>query len=62
MKILMYMSRFTRPMRDSRIEALGRLSSERNSVRGITGVLLCLDETFFQILEGDTEVIDKLFA
>lgn len=62
MKTLIYMSRFAYPMSDAEIDNLGKLAGERNCVRGITGVLLCLNETFFQILEGETAVIDALFA
>jgi adenylate cyclase len=61
MKRLIYMSSFSRPISDQEIDVLGKQSNARNNARGITGVLLCLDKTFFQILEGDDHIIDGLF-
>lgn len=55
------MSSFARPISEEEIAVLGKEANMRNNVRGITGVLLCLDETFFQILEGDDYKIDSLF-
>ncbi len=61
MKRLIYMSSFARSISEQEIAVLGKEANMRNNARGITGVLLCLGETFFQILEGDDYIIDNLF-
>lgn len=61
MKRLIYMSSFSAPLSDKDIEILGRDANARNNNRGITGVLLCLNNNFFQILEGEKAIIDGLF-
>lgn len=61
MKLLIYISQFSHTLSEAEIVKLGDASRVRNSARGITGVLICLDETFFQILEGEKKVIDKLY-
>lgn len=46
-------------------EELTRLleeASRRNAELGVTGMLLHLEGSFFQVLEGEAEVVDELFA
>ncbi len=43
------------------ITQLVRHSREANAKRDITGVLLHVENTFFQVLEGSAEAIDKLY-
>lgn len=62
MKRLMYFSRYAQPLTGNEIAALGQRAAERNRALGVTGVLLSLQGTFFQVLEGDEETIDRLFA
>ena len=62
MKRLFYVSRFTHPLTKRDIDAI-RLSSIRyNREHGITGILVCLGDMFFQALEGKEEVVDKLYS
>ncbi len=44
------------------MDALVRHSRESNRRSGITGVLLHVGESFFQVLEGPPEAIDALYA
>ena len=37
-------------------------SRSSNSQSGITGILLHVDRTFFQVLEGPREAVDELYA
>jgi hypothetical protein len=62
MKRLMYFSRYALPLTGNEIVALGQRAAERNRALGVTGVLLSLQGTFFQVLEGDEETIDRLFV
>lgn len=43
------------------IEALRQMSIVNNAVRGICGALYYDHSTFFQVLEGEAEAIEKLF-
>jgi hypothetical protein len=43
------------------IAAFVRLARERNVERGITGMLVAADRSFFQILEGDADAVDELY-
>lgn len=61
MKRLTYISKFSRPLSKEEIEDIGRISNNNNKIEDITGVLLCLGEIFFQILEGDAQKIDKVY-
>lgn len=61
MKRLTYISKFSRHLSPQEIENIGAVSSERNRLNNITGVLLCLGEIFFQILEGEETKIDWLY-
>jgi adenylate cyclase len=56
------MSTFSRPLSGAEIEAIGSVASARNREKGITGVLLCLNERFFQVLEGDEGEVDALYG
>ena len=62
MKRITYISRLTRAFDRLEIQQLGLLSEERNRLDGITGVLLCFDSLFFQVLEGEPDRVDALFA
>jgi adenylate cyclase len=62
MKRLMYFSRYALPLTGDEIGALGQRAAEHNRGLGVTGVLLSLQGTFFQVLEGDEETVDRLFV
>ncbi|MCT7958757.1 BLUF domain-containing protein [Laspinema palackyanum] len=61
MKRLTYISKFSRTLCAEEIEAIGRVSGQKNQQANVTGVLLCLDGIFFQILEGEAEKIDRIY-
>lgn len=44
------------------VQDLLAVAKSRNKDLGITGMLLYADGSFFQVLEGDEQVVDKLFA
>ncbi|MFM8333133.1 MAG: BLUF domain-containing protein [Candidatus Methylumidiphilus sp.] len=60
MKRVMYISTLSYDIPTAEIEAIGKISSANNQKIGVTGVLLSAHEFFFQILEGETEQIDRL--
>lgn len=62
MKRLTYISKFSRPLSAEEIEAIGEISSKNNQRQNITGVLLCSQGIFFQILEGEEGIIDRLYG
>lgn len=57
-----YSSAQTRMMSKADIAELVQHSRSSNLRRGITGILLHVEGTFFQILEGPSEVLDELYA
>ncbi|HEY9849183.1 MAG TPA: BLUF domain-containing protein [Leptolyngbyaceae cyanobacterium] len=61
MKRLTYISKFSRPLSPQEVEAIGVISKRNNQRENITGVLLCSQGIFFQILEGEEGKIDKLY-
>ncbi len=61
MKRIYYVSRFSRKLRLEELGAIDRVSREKNPQRRITGFLVCLGDTFFQVLEGPDKAVDHLF-
>ncbi len=62
MKRVTYMSRFSSTLSDADVRAIGEHAQVRNAQDQVTGVLLCIGNAFFQIIEGDDAAIDDLFA
>ncbi|HEY9704558.1 MAG TPA: BLUF domain-containing protein, partial [Allocoleopsis sp.] len=62
MKRLTYISKLSRNLTSDQIEDIGKVSQVNNARYHITGVLLYSGGIFFQILEGDTEAIDMVYA
>lgn len=60
-KRITYVSRFARPLTGETVTALAEDSRRRNEMEGVTGVLLVTGGIFFQIIEGDDDVVDALF-
>ena len=56
-----YSSVQTHPLSAAEIAKLVQDSCIRNKQRGITGILLHVEDTFFQVLEGDSATIDELY-
>lgn len=59
---LMYCSTATRSMSNDDLLGLLKTARERNLEHDVTGMLLYENGGFFQIIEGDVETIDKLYA
>lgn len=61
MKRLFYVSRFARPLSNRDIDAIGEAAARYNHDHEVTGILVCLGDTFFQALEGKRAVVDRLY-
>lgn len=57
----MYISRLTDPLSMAEIENIGITSSRNNRQADITGLLVYFERLFFQIIEGEEQVVDQLF-
>ncbi|MGF1644981.1 MAG: BLUF domain-containing protein [Thiotrichales bacterium] len=57
-----YASGATKYFYKERLLELLKKAREKNVARGITGVLLFHKHSFFQVLEGEREVVRQLFA
>lgn len=60
MKRIMYISTTTRKLSDEEVNEIGRRSTVNNAKVGVTGILLSAHEFFFQILEGESEDVDRV--
>lgn len=58
---LIYASQATRPMKPEELTALLAAARAKNETLGITGLLLYCNQSFLQVLEGEAEVLDKLY-
>ena len=61
MKRIYYVSRFSHELKPAELEAIQRVSQQNNPRKQITGFLVCLGDTFFQVLEGPVKAVDHLF-
>ncbi len=61
MKRLTYISRYSEELSSEEIAEIGRVSAENNAARGISGVLICLNGIFYQIIEGAASQIDEVY-
>jgi len=59
---IMYSSQATEPMTISGLEQILTDARSGNESRNVTGALVYVDGVFFQILEGDKDVVTKLMA
>ncbi len=57
-----YSSVQTRVLPPAELAALVEASRVSNAKQGITGILLHVEDTFFQVLEGPREAVDALYA
>jgi len=62
LKRLVYVSSAVEPFSDEALKKLLAVSRRKNERRGITGLLLYSDGTFLQVLEGEPQVVETLFA
>ena len=56
-----YSSRASVAIRDVEIQALLASSRRNNPARGITGMLLFIEGSFFQVLEGSSDAVDEIY-
>ena len=59
---IMYSSQATKPMTVPDLEAILEDARTGNETRNVTGALVYVDGVFFQIIEGDKDVVHKLMA
>jgi len=59
---IVYASAATHPFDDEELIGLLTRARQFNHDRGVTGMLLYCDGSFFQVLEGYASTIDKLYA
>ena len=62
MKRLTYISSFSRPLTSAEVDEIGNKSVVNNTRDGLTGVLFCFNNVFYQILEGPEDAIDRCYA
>lgn len=58
---LVYVSSATQPLRDAELARILESSVRHNRTQGITGMLLYLEGTFMQVLEGEDAAINETF-
>ncbi len=58
---LVYISNAVKPMSKNELLAILTQSRSNNAKRNITGVLLYSNQTFVQVLEGDEQIVDRVF-
>lgn len=59
---LIYISSATKSLARDEFSELVALSKSKNEAMGVTGVLMFKDGNFMQVLEGEQEVISKLYS
>jgi len=59
---IIYSSASSTPMQIDELEDLLEQAQANNSITGITGALVYVDGYFLQVLEGEQEAVEKLFA
>lgn len=57
-----YSSRATEPMTAVSLEKILADARAGNRARNITGALICVDDVFLQVLEGDRDVVRAVMA
>ncbi len=57
-----YASTASAPFAPENLTALLERARQRNHELGVTGMLLHVDDSFFQVLEGPADVIDGLYS
>lgn len=62
MKQLVYASSTGKELSDNDLMKILEQSRKNNKARNITGMLLYADDSFLQVIEGDDEEIDSLYA
>lgn len=61
MKRITYISRLAESLTLEEVEAIGVISGANNQQFSITGLLVYFEKMFFQIIEGDDQIVDQLY-
>lgn len=56
-----YASRAKVALREADVQALLERTRQNNLARGVTGMLLLIDGSFFQVLEGEADAVDRTY-
>lgn len=56
-----YSSRAREDIQDAEVQALLASARRNNAARGITGMLLYIEGSFFQVLEGGADAVDSIY-
>lgn len=59
---IIYLSWATVPFTNAQLQKLLTLARRRNSELAITGILLYGNERFVQVLEGEEEIVEEMYA
>ena len=59
---LVYASSATVPFSSADLQALLGQSRQNNAAMGVTGMLLYRDGNFMQLLEGERDIVDRLYS
>ena len=62
MKRLTYISSFAKPLTAEEVTDIGERSVTNNTRDGLTGVLFCFNNVFYQILEGPEDALNRCYA
>ena len=58
---LIYSSEAATPLSEEQLGDLMKSVRAKNAAAGVSGILLLIERSFFQLLEGDPTVVDPLF-
>lgn len=58
---VIYMSRSSQKMSDAELDQIRNTASRNNAQCGVTGILLYVADTFFQILEGPRAQVEEVY-
>lgn len=62
LKQIVYVSAAQRHLNEREYARILDSAQRHNTENGVTGLLLCIDSGFFQVLEGPPAVVDETFA
>ena len=57
-----YVSEATAPISPPVLQQILAVSRERNAAAGVTGMLICSPQAFFQVLEGEAADVESVYA
>ena len=56
-----YFSTAIKPLNDKQLEAMLKKTRKTNSELGLTGMLIYIEGTFIQMIEGDKDTVEKVY-